>query len=475
MEMARCLMFHKDMPKVFWVEAVNTANYILNLTYSRVLPNVTTYELWYEQKPNVSHMKVYGSVCYAKVLDEKRSKLDLKSTLAIFIGYSDLSKGYRLYDLKSEKIFISKDEQGGDVESLDLEDERLAIRGTRSLADIYERCNLACTDLVSFAEAQTDENWKKAMDLEMDMILKNGTWELVNKPNGQNVIGEDIYIAQPEGYVVQGFEHKVCKLVKALFVLKQALRAWYERIDEYFRNHGFNRSLTKLTLYVKGTCDSLQLIVALYVDDLLITGLDIFLHQLKYVRNLLKKFNMEGCKTVDTPLTVGIQLSKKDGSSKANGSLYRSIIGSLLYLSATRLDIMFATCLLSKSMQTPSVIHFKAAKRILRYVKGTSDFGLVYLRSESSGLQGYTDNDWAGSVDDSKSTGGFCFSQGVLALCGMNDAETKPVLFCSCNDNTVRLYDLPSFTERGRLYSKREVRVIHRGPFPLFFTGYGSG
>ncbi|WRX10655.1 hypothetical protein QQP08_003142, partial [Theobroma cacao] len=60
-------------------------------------------------------------------------------------------------------------------------------------------------------------------------------------------------------------------------------------------------------------------------------------------------------------------------------------------------------------------------------------------------------------------------------LCGMNDAETKPVLFCSCNDNTVRLYDLPSFTERGRLYSKREVRVIHRGPFPLFFTGDGSG
>ncbi|XP_007048519.2 PREDICTED: zinc finger CCCH domain-containing protein 63 isoform X1 [Theobroma cacao] len=64
---------------------------------------------------------------------------------------------------------------------------------------------------------------------------------------------------------------------------------------------------------------------------------------------------------------------------------------------------------------------------------------------------------------------------GMLALCGMNDAETKPVLFCSCNDDTVRLYDLPSFTERGRLYSEREVRVIHRGPFPLFFTGDGTG
>ncbi|KAK6259313.1 hypothetical protein SCA6_013787 [Theobroma cacao] len=64
---------------------------------------------------------------------------------------------------------------------------------------------------------------------------------------------------------------------------------------------------------------------------------------------------------------------------------------------------------------------------------------------------------------------------GVLALCGMNDAETKPVLFCSCSDNTVRLYDLPSFTERGRLYSKHEVSVIQRGPFPLFFTGDGNG
>ncbi|XVF14546.1 hypothetical protein REPUB_Repub09cG0070800 [Reevesia pubescens] len=65
--------------------------------------------------------------------------------------------------------------------------------------------------------------------------------------------------------------------------------------------------------------------------------------------------------------------------------------------------------------------------------------------------------------------------KGVLALCGMNDAETKPVLFCSCNDNTVHLYELPSFTERGRLFSKQEVRVIQRGPFPLFFTGDASG
>ncbi|EOX93783.1 Transducin/WD40 repeat-like superfamily protein [Theobroma cacao] len=69
-----------------------------------------------------------------------------------------------------------------------------------------------------------------------------------------------------------------------------------------------------------------------------------------------------------------------------------------------------------------------------------------------------------------------CFwMHGVLALCGMNDAETRPVLLCSCNDNTVRLYDMPSFTERGRLFSKQEVRVIQRGPFPLSFTGGGSG
>ncbi|EOY14205.1 Cysteine-rich RLK (RECEPTOR-like protein kinase) 8 [Theobroma cacao] len=101
-----------------------------------------------------------------------------------------------------------------------------------------------------------------------------------------------------------------------------------------------------------------------------------------------------------------------DGAKKANETLYRSIIGSLLYLAATRPDVMFATSFLSRFMQAPSIHHFTIAKRILRYVKGTASYGLRFLKSESYDLQGFTDSDWARSVDDSKSTGRYCFSFG---------------------------------------------------------------
>ncbi|XP_075486223.1 secreted RxLR effector protein 161-like [Primulina tabacum] len=95
-----------------------------------------------------------------------------------------------------------------------------------------------------------------------------------------------------------------------------------------------------------------------------------------------------------------------------NASVYRSIFGSLLYLSSTRPDIMFSASLLSRFMQTPSKIHFGVAKRVLRYIKGTTDFGLWFSKLESGNLQGFSDSDWAGSIDDSKSTSGYCFSFG---------------------------------------------------------------
>lgn len=106
----------------------------------------------------------------------------------------------------------------------------------------------------------------------------------------------------------------------------------------------------------------------------------IFISQKKYALVILK-FCMEQCKPIATPIVVNEKLSMNDGIDKADDFVYRSIIGSLLYLSATRPDIMFVASLLSRFMHSPSQVHFRAAKRVLRYIRGTTDYGLYFLKT----------------------------------------------------------------------------------------------
>ena len=264
--------------------------------------------------------------------------------------------------------------------------------------------------------------------------------------NGE--LTNEIYVEQPQGFVIEGAEDKVYRLKKALYGLKQASRAWYSQIDAYFIEHGFERSKSESTLYVK-TQGTSTLIVALYVDDLLFCGDDekmihdfkiemmkryemsdmgllhhflgmeiyqendgVFICQRKYSNNILKKFGMGDCNPTLIPLVVNEKMKKEDGEKKIDASIYRSMVGSLLYLCATRPDIMFASSMLSRFMNSPSQIHLGAAKRVLRYIKGTTNFGIKYVKGAQINLQGYCDSDWAGCLDDMKSTTGYSFSLG---------------------------------------------------------------
>ncbi|XP_015168119.1 uncharacterized mitochondrial protein AtMg00810-like [Solanum tuberosum] len=115
------------------------------------------------------------------------------------------------------------------------------------------------------------------------------------------------------------------------------------------------------------------------------------------------------CTSVAIPLAANEKFRKDDGEKKANSSLYRSLIGSFLYLTSTRPDIMFPASLLSRFMQEPSQVHFGAAKCVLRYLQGTMDYGIMYRFGGDLNLIGYSDSDWAGSIDDMKSTFGYAF------------------------------------------------------------------
>ncbi|CAN6720242.1 unnamed protein product [Malus baccata var. baccata] len=138
----------------------------------------------------------------------------------------------------------------------------------------------------------------------------------------------------------------------------------------------------------------------------------IFIHQKKYAKSLLEKFGLKDCKAVKTPLAITDRLSKIDGSEEADEGLYRKMVGSLLYLTATRPDLMYASCLLARFMHKPTMKHMGTAKRVLRYVQGTLDFGIEYVKGKAAVLIGYCDSDWAGSLDDMKSTSGYAFSFG---------------------------------------------------------------
>jgi hypothetical protein len=138
----------------------------------------------------------------------------------------------------------------------------------------------------------------------------------------------------------------------------------------------------------------------------------IFLSQSKYAKNIVKKFGMENASHKRTPAPTHLKVSKDENGVSVDQSLYRSMIGSLLYLTASRPDIAFVVGVCARYQAEPKVSHINQVKRILKYVNGTSDYGILYTHGSESELSGYCDDDWAGSADDRKSTSGGCFFLG---------------------------------------------------------------
>jgi Reverse transcriptase (RNA-dependent DNA polymerase) len=130
----------------------------------------------------------------------------------------------------------------------------------------------------------------------------------------------------------------------------------------------------------------------------------IFISQGAYARDILQKFGMSDCNSVATPMELGAKLSKFNGGEAVDLNNYRSLIGSLRYLTCTRPDISFAVGVASRFKEDPKHSHLKVVKRILRYIKGTEDLGLHYTKTNKFELTGYVDSDWYGDIDDRKST-----------------------------------------------------------------------
>eukprot|EP00253_Pinus_taeda_P026206 PITA_26206 len=372
----------------------------------------------------------------------------------------------------------------------------------------------------NYQEASQFKEWRVAMNEEMESILRNDTWDLVELPKNKIPIGckwmfkqkmnadgsidklkvrlvakgysqkegidfddtfapvaklntirmlialatkynwelhqldvksaflngdlkEEIYLVQPEGYVKQGKEHLVCRLKKALYGLKQAPRSWYEKVDSFF---------IELMAQAFGMKDLGSLHYCLGLEVFRDTG-QTFLTQGKYAKNLLEKFGMDQCRTTMTPLQQNLKLSSDDGTKEVDATMYRQLVGSLIYLTTTRPDLAYSVSVLSQFMSKPqcrtaatplqqnlklssddgtkevdatmyrqlvgsliyltttrpdlaysvSVLsqfmskplesHWTAAKSVLRYLCGTVHFGILYTDVSDVTLVGFSDSD----------------------------------------------------------------------------------
>eukprot|EP00253_Pinus_taeda_P032741 PITA_32741 len=244
------------------------------------------------------------------------------------------------------------------------------------------------------------------------------------------VTEEEVYIEQPEGFEVFNNELHVCKLKRALYGLKQAPRAWYTRIDNYVTRLGFSKSEANPNLYLI-VVEGQLLIIVLYVDDLILAGDELlilsckddlakefemkdlsllhyfigleiwqcngglFVSQGKYAREILEKFNMHGCKPVDTPLPRGWRNEDATSGEEVDATGYRYLVGSLMYFFNTQPDICYAVNQLSQAMVKPTKLFWKASKHVLRYLRGTSGYGLWYRQEDEVKLCGFMDANWS--------------------------------------------------------------------------------
>ncbi|TXG51246.1 hypothetical protein EZV62_023770 [Acer yangbiense] len=373
------------VPKSFWPEAVNWSIHVLNRSPTFSVQNMTPEEAWSGWKPAIDHFKIFGSVAYAHIPDEKRKKLDNKGEKCVFLGVSEHSKAYKLFNPSTNKIVTSRD--------------------------------------VIFDEENT-WNWtENGSTQQQQHIPVNFDEDGDDKKDGQSYQQYDQQPLQQEQQHLQpsiSRENQLAEATEASSSRSQCSKRRPAWMMDYEVRGVVQPDDNDDTIAHFGDGKKI-LIVCLYVDDLIYTGSDkdmfdvfkksmmtefdmsdlglmhyylgievnqssagIFISQKKYVQEVLNRFQMKNCNPVTTPTEMGLKLVKNPEGEKVDNTGYKQIVGSLMYLTATRPDLMYAVSLISRYMESPREIHLLAAKRILRYMQGTINYGLFYKKREKS-------------------------------------------------------------------------------------------
>ncbi|KAH9704455.1 Integrase catalytic domain-containing protein [Citrus sinensis] len=546
--MARIMLNENSLPKYFWAEAVNIACYVLNRVLIRPNLNKTPYELWKDTKPNIGYFKVYGCKCFVLNTKDNLGKFDSKSDVGIFLGYSNSSKAYRVYNKRTlvveesmhvtfdesnpsstEKVIVDDNAEEQQQEEASNDNQKDAphgiqeehheetnveqnegtsqtlpkewryvsshpkyvilgdpSRGVTTRSSLRNTCEHAAfifqIEPKSFANAENDESWIMAMEEELNQFERNNVWELVPNLEHESIIGtkwafrnkmdeSGVVVRNKARLVAQGYNqeegidfdetfapvamlesirmlfayacHKDFILyqmdVKSAFLNGYIMEEVYVKQPPGFENEKFPDHVYKLSKVLyglkqpPGACKEFKMSMMGELKYFL--GLQIkqneegiFINQTKYVKDLLKRFSYDNGPAKSTLMSTTIKLDMDEKGKKVDIKTYRGMIRSLLYLTASRPDIMFSVCLCARFQSYPKESHMLAVKRICRYLIGTINLGLWYPRGTHIELTCYSDADFAGNKVDRKSTSGTCHFLGHSLVFWFSKKQNSVVL-----------------------------------------------
>eukprot|EP00253_Pinus_taeda_P021865 PITA_21865 len=303
----------------------------------------------------------------------------------------------------------------------------------------------------NYEEASKSDAWRDAMYEEIESINRNHTWDFVEFPEGKNTIGcKWLYkpkinvdgsieklkarlvakgYSQQEGIDFDDTFAPVAKLntIRMLISLATKHKWQLHQLDVKFE---FLNGDLKEEIYLvqpEGNANNLikeikqQMSQVFEMKDLrnlhYCLGLEVwkdsrqtFLTQGKYARSLLERFRMEQCRSTATPLQQNLKLSSDDGTKEVDATMYKELVCSLIYLTTIRLELAYFVSVLSQFMSKPLESHWVAAENVLRYLSGTSNYGILYTDTSDVILVGFSDSNWAGNLDDQRSITGYAFS-----------------------------------------------------------------
>ncbi|GJV75037.1 zinc finger, CCHC-type containing protein [Tanacetum coccineum] len=307
-------------------------------------------------------------------------------------------------------------------------------------------------------------------------IAANNKWEVhhldVKSAFLHGDLKEEVYVTQPEGFIKRQDNGKVYRLIKALYGLRQAPRAWNIKLDNTLKSLDFKKCALEQAIYTKKSKDSI-LLIGVYVDDLIITGTpkkeidkfkaqmeekfemsdlgllayylgievtqtngDISIKQSAYASKILKEAGMIDCNETLIPMDPGTRLTKITEGTMVNSTEYRSLIGCLRYLLHTRPDLSYSVGLLSRFMQEPREQHMKAIRQVLRYVKGTKDHGITYKHNGGNKIHGYSDSSYGVNTQEGKGTTGIIFYYGESPI-SWSTQKQATVALSSCESEFI--------------------------------------